>query len=79
MYALEILRQLKKVTKAICQGCNFIDHLGFKGHPSQRRHYCVMWDIETSLRNCFIIAFMMAGRRKIAIEFLKMGDRQFGN
>ena len=40
-----------------CLGCQFVDSCGMTGHPSQRRHECLMIDplqrLETSFPECF--------------------------
>ena len=57
MYTNGVLDEISRTTKyTICDGCSFTDDFGFKGHPSQRRHSCLMNDEWENLNQCYGLA-----------------------
>ena len=53
-----------------CLGCQFVDGCGIRGHPSQRRHECLMMDPVERLDICFPECFKKVKKAIVIGEFL---------
>lgn len=76
--ACAVLVQLEidsKLKYEYCVGCNYVDSLGLKGHPSQRHHQCLMDTRIETLDRCFSAATVKAQKRRIPREFLQLLKR----
>ena len=72
LYARAILAKLKQIKHTYCRGCMHVDQWGHKGHPSQRRHECLMSPEWEMLEAGFMTCYMMVNRDQIAKDFLNL-------
>ena len=73
IYAEAVLTEIQSVTKyEKCYGCEFVDSCGFKGHPSQKHHPCILLTEREQLWKCYYTAHRNAIPRVLTAfsEFL---------
>ena len=74
-YVAEVLRDCAaEFRDKHCYGCGFVDSCGMRGHPSQRRHECLMSDPVDRLETCFSECFKKVKKTVVINNFLDEAD-----